>query len=102
MAELVLREDRGGLAVLTLNRPEKLNSISQPLCIELRAHLEDIARRELQLQPTALSARRPRREPTGPRTRPRTKSSSPDRSPPRPGSPAPPPMRRGKRSSWRA
>jgi enoyl-CoA hydratase/carnithine racemase len=45
MAELVLREDHDGLAVLTLNRPEKLNSINQPLCIELRAHLEDIARR---------------------------------------------------------
>jgi len=45
MAELVLREDRDGLAVLTLNSPEKLNSINQPLCIELRGHLEDIARR---------------------------------------------------------
>ncbi len=45
MAELVLREDRDGLALLTLNRPDKLNAINQPLCIELRAHLEDIARR---------------------------------------------------------
>ncbi len=45
MAELVLREDRDGLALLTLNRPDKLNAINQPLCIELRAHLENIARR---------------------------------------------------------
>ncbi len=44
MAELVLREDRDGLATLTLNRPDKLNSLSQPLFAELRAHLEDLAR----------------------------------------------------------
>jgi enoyl-CoA hydratase/carnithine racemase len=44
MGELVLREDRNGLATLTLNRPDKLNSLSQPLFVELRAHLEDLAR----------------------------------------------------------
>jgi enoyl-CoA hydratase len=49
MGELVLREDREGLATLTLNRPEKLNSMSQPLFMELRAHLEDIARRTAEI-----------------------------------------------------
>ncbi len=44
MAELVLREDRNGLATLILNRPDKLNSLSQPLFMELRAHLEDLQR----------------------------------------------------------
>ncbi len=49
MAELVLREDRDGLATLTLNRPDKLNSLSQPLFIELRAHLEELARQTDQI-----------------------------------------------------
>jgi enoyl-CoA hydratase len=44
MGELVLREDRNGLATLTLNRPDKLNALSQPLFMELRAHLENLAR----------------------------------------------------------
>jgi enoyl-CoA hydratase len=44
MDGLVLREDRNGAATLTLNRPDKLNSLSQPLFIELRTHLEDLAR----------------------------------------------------------
>ncbi len=44
MAGLVLREDRGGLATLTLNRPEKLNSINLEMFVELRAHVEQIAR----------------------------------------------------------
>ncbi len=44
MAELVLRHDHDGLATLTLNRPDKLNSLDQPLCQELRIHLDDIAR----------------------------------------------------------
>lgn len=43
MAELVPRQDRDGLATLTLNRPDKLNSLSQPMCQELRVHLADIA-----------------------------------------------------------
>jgi enoyl-CoA hydratase len=44
MGELVLREDNNGLATLTLNRPDKLNSLNQPLFMELRDHLETIAR----------------------------------------------------------
>lgn len=43
MAELVIREDRDGLATLTLNRPDKLNSLSVPMCQELRIHLDDLA-----------------------------------------------------------
>jgi enoyl-CoA hydratase len=42
MAGLVLREDRDGLATLTLNRPEKLNSLNE-MFVELRAHVEQIA-----------------------------------------------------------
>jgi enoyl-CoA hydratase len=49
MAELVLREDHDGLATLTLNRPNKLNSLSQPLFMELRTHLEDLARQTDQI-----------------------------------------------------
>src|SRR3984957_5694280 len=44
MAGLVLREDREGLATLTLNRPEKLNSLNVEMFIELRAHVDEIAR----------------------------------------------------------
>jgi enoyl-CoA hydratase/carnithine racemase len=40
---LVEREDRGGLAVLTLNRPETLNALSPKLFVELRAHVDDLA-----------------------------------------------------------
>jgi enoyl-CoA hydratase len=43
MDGLVLREDRNGTATLTLNRPDKLNSLSQPLFVDLRAHLQDLA-----------------------------------------------------------
>jgi enoyl-CoA hydratase/carnithine racemase len=43
MSELVLRTDREGLVTLTLNRPEKLNALTVPLFIELRAHVERIA-----------------------------------------------------------
>ena len=43
MAQLVLREDRGGLATLILNRPEKLNSLSTELVVELRSQIEQIA-----------------------------------------------------------
>ncbi|MCY4343337.1 MAG: enoyl-CoA hydratase/isomerase family protein [Gammaproteobacteria bacterium] len=43
MTELVLREDRDGLCVLTLNRPEALNALSPNLFVELRRHVDAIA-----------------------------------------------------------
>jgi enoyl-CoA hydratase len=43
MPALVLREDRDGLATLTLNRPDKLNALTVALFAELRAHVERIA-----------------------------------------------------------
>ncbi len=43
MNELVLREDAGGVAYLTLNRPEQLNALSPSLFVELRKHIEHIA-----------------------------------------------------------
>jgi enoyl-CoA hydratase len=42
MAELVTREDRDGIAILTLNRPEALNALSPTLFVELRTHVDDI------------------------------------------------------------
>lgn len=44
MSTLVLREDNGGVATLTLNRPETLNAMSPSMFVELRAHLDSIAR----------------------------------------------------------
>ena len=40
---LVTRQDDGGVATLTLNRPEKLNAINPALMIELRRHLDALA-----------------------------------------------------------
>ncbi len=40
---LVLREDQGGVCVLTLNRPEKLNALSPAMFVELRAHVDALA-----------------------------------------------------------
>lgn len=40
---LVLREDKDGIAVLTLNRPEQLNAMNPQLFVELRAHIDTIA-----------------------------------------------------------
>ena len=42
MSALVTREDRDGLALLTLNRPDKLNSLTVGMFRELRAHVIDL------------------------------------------------------------
>jgi len=39
MSELVLREDRGGAAILILNRPDKLNSLNVPVFEALEGHV---------------------------------------------------------------
>jgi enoyl-CoA hydratase len=44
MTQLVLREDRDGAAILTLNRPEKLNALSKDLIEALEEHVDSIAR----------------------------------------------------------
>lgn len=44
MNDLVLRENRDGAAILTLNRPEKLNALSKDLIGRLEEHIEAIAR----------------------------------------------------------
>ncbi len=43
MSAQVLREDKDGLAILTLNRPEALNALSPSLFVELRQHIDSIA-----------------------------------------------------------
>ena len=43
MSELVLRADAGGVATLTLNRPDKLNSLNVELFSALDAHVRAIA-----------------------------------------------------------
>ena len=42
MSELVLREARGSVALLILNRPEKLNALNYALIDRLMAHLDEI------------------------------------------------------------
>jgi len=44
MNELVMRENRNGAAILTLNRPEKLNALSKDLIERLEEHIDAIAR----------------------------------------------------------
>lgn len=46
MTDLVLREDRDGCAVLTLNRPDKLNALTVGMFKALRQHVADIKRDE--------------------------------------------------------
>jgi len=43
MSDLVLRTDDGGIAFLTLNRPDALNALSPNVFVELRAHIDSIA-----------------------------------------------------------
>ena len=43
---VVLREDRDGLALLTLNRPDKLNSLTVGMFEELRGHVMDLYKDE--------------------------------------------------------
>jgi enoyl-CoA hydratase len=42
MSDVVLRQDEGRVAVLTVNRPDKLNALSQQVRDEMLAHLEAI------------------------------------------------------------
>jgi len=46
MSALVTREDKDGLALLTLNRPDKLNSLTVGMFRELRAHVIDLKKDE--------------------------------------------------------
>lgn len=43
MPGTVLREDKDGLATLSLNRPDKLNALNVEMFVELRAHVDEIA-----------------------------------------------------------
>src|SRR5439155_10765864 len=42
--ELVLRTDAGGVATLTLNRPEKLNALNPAVFIALRDHIDRLTK----------------------------------------------------------
>lgn len=44
MSTLVLRTDTAGVATLTLNRPEALNALSPNLFVELREHIDALAK----------------------------------------------------------
>jgi enoyl-CoA hydratase/carnithine racemase len=49
MGRLVLREDKDGISILTLNRPEALNALSPSLFVELREHVDAIAESEVSI-----------------------------------------------------
>ncbi len=42
MTDLVTREDRDGIAILSLNRPDKRNALNIALWVELEAHINAI------------------------------------------------------------
>jgi enoyl-CoA hydratase len=44
MDNLVLRENRGGAAILTLNRPQKLNALNKEMFEALEEHIDALAR----------------------------------------------------------
>ncbi len=44
MTELVLRENKNGAAILTLNRPEKLNALSKDMIETLEQHVDNLER----------------------------------------------------------
>ena len=44
MTDLVLRENRDGAVILTLNRPEKLNALSKDMIERLEEHVDAIGR----------------------------------------------------------
>jgi enoyl-CoA hydratase/carnithine racemase len=44
MSDLVLRENKDGAAILTLNRPEKLNALSKDVFEALEEHVDSLAR----------------------------------------------------------
>jgi len=44
MTDLVLRENRDGAAILTLNRPEKLNALSKDMIDRLEEHIDALER----------------------------------------------------------